>query len=138
MRYTLENGKTVVIPDKQIETAMQKLELTQAEAIQMWLEDNDYEENEEQMALDVKAKAVKIQHNAVSEKERKKSEKPRTVKVSDEKQALFSEILSNLQDVYHGKGENVTILKENKLIQVQIGEKIFKVDLIEQRPSKKS
>ena len=55
------------------------------------------------------------------------------VKVSDEKVTLFNEIRSNLEDVY----DFVEVLKENKLIQVKIGEKIFKVDLIEQRKPKK-
>ena len=62
-----------------------------------------------------------------------KPKKPRTVKISDEKVELFSEIRADLEDVYK---ENVTILKENKLIQVKIGEKIFKIDIIEQRPPK--
>ena len=65
-------------------------------------------------------------------KEKNKATKPKTVKVSDEKQGLFADILENLQENY----EKVEILKQNKLIQVQIGEKIFKIDLIEQRPKK--
>ena len=137
MRYTLKTGKTINISDEEIATAMKNLELTKEEAVQMWLEDNDYLENEEQNALDAKAKTVKIQHDAQSKDSRKKSEKLRTVKVSDEKQALFSEIRSNLDDVYHGEGERVTVLKENKLIEVRIGEKVFKIDIIEQRPAKK-
>lgn len=76
-----------------------------------------------------KAKENKIDHGASSGK--KKEGKPRTVKISDEKQMLFSEIWTNLFDVF---GENAQIAKENKLILVQIGEKTFKIDLIEQRP----
>ena len=41
---------------------------------------------------------------------------------------------NNLANVY---GENAKIEKENKLIIVKIGEKEFKVDLIEKRPPKK-
>lgn len=47
MRYTLENGKTINIPDKEIENHMKILELSKEEAIQLWLEDNEYEINEE-------------------------------------------------------------------------------------------
>ena len=134
MKYTLKNGKSVNIPDKEIEKSMKALDLTKEEAIEMWLEDNDYEVNEEQVALDEKAKKVKIQHGASAiDKTEQKEKKPRVVKISDEKQALFSEILSNLQDVY---GENVQIVKENKLLTVKIGVKTFKIDLIEQRPPK--
>ena len=133
MKYTLENGKVVNIPDKDIEKFMKSLDLTREEAIEMWLEDNDYEVNEEQVALDEKAKKVKINHGASAVDKSTKEKKERKVIVSDEKQALFSEILSNLQDVY---GENVQIVKENKLLTVKIGVKTFKIDLIEQRPPK--
>ena len=54
--------------------------------------------------------------------------------VSDEKKTLFSQILSNLQYDYK---ENVEVLNENKLIQCIINGKIFKIDIIEQRPPKK-
>jgi len=72
-----------------------------------------------------------------SEKPKKKAEKPRTVKVSDEKKNLFECILRNLDRCENVSRENVQVLKENKLISVQIGEKIFKIDIIEQRPAKK-
>jgi hypothetical protein len=112
---------------------MSLLDLSESDAIQTWLEDNDYEVNEEQNALDNKARQVKVKHDAQSEKPRKKSDKPKIVKVSDEKKSLFSEILTNLEDVYRNE---VEILKENKLIQVKIGNKVFKIDIIEQRPKK--
>ena len=137
MKYSLSNGKTVTIPDKEIEKAMQILELTHNEAVQMWLEDNDYEINEEQAKLDKKAKAVKIQHGAGATDKERKTPKERTVKVSDEKKELFATILRNLDRCEGVSRENVTVLKDNKLIQVQIGSKTFKIDLIEQRPPKK-
>lgn len=134
MKYTLKNGKVVNISDKEIEKSMKALELTKEEAIQMWLEDNDYEVNDEQVALDEKAKKVKINHQASAiDKTEKKEKKPRVVKISDEKQALFSDIYQNLVDIY---GESVEIVKENKLLTVKIGSKTFKIDLIEQRPPK--
>lgn len=134
MRYTLKNGKSVNIPDKEIEKSMKALDLTKEEAIEMWLEDNDYEVNEEQVALDEKAKKVKINHGASAvDKSEQKEKKPRVVKISDEKQALFSEILSNLEDVYPN---SVEVVKENKLLTVKIGSKTFKIDIIEQRPPK--
>ena len=134
MKYQLKNGKTVNIPDKELEKSMKALELTKEEAIQMWLEDNDYEVNEEQEELDSKAKKVKIQHGASAvDKSQPKEKKERVVKVSDEKQALFGEIYQHLTEVY---GENVEIVKENKLLVVKVAQKTFKIDLIEQRPKK--
>ena len=130
------NGKNIRIDDKQLDKLMKSLDLTKEEAIQMYLEDEGYIDNEEQLELDKKAKESGIMrtiHDAKDvEKEKKKTTKPKTVKVSDEKQELFADILENLQKLYG----NVTVLKQNKLIQVQIEEKIFKIDLIEQRPKK--
>ena len=133
MKYTLKNGKVVNIPDKEIEQSMKVLELTKEEAIEMWLEDNDYEVNEEQVALDEKAKKVKIQHGASAIDKQTKQKTERKVVASDEKQALFDNIYHNLVEIYGG---NVEIVKENKLLTLKIGQKTFKVDLIEQRPPK--
>lgn len=133
MKYTLPTGKTVNIPDKEIEQSMKALDLTKEEAIEMYLEDEGYLDNDEQIELNEKAKKVKIDHQASAiDKTEKKEKKIREVKVSDEKQSLFAEIVANLAE----NGRNYQILKENKLISVQIGEKIFKIDLIEQRKSK--
>lgn len=130
------NGKNIRIDDKQLDNLMKNLDLTKDEAIQMYLEDEGYLDNEEQLELEKKAKESGIMrtiHDAKDvEKEKKKTTKPKTVKVSNEKQELFADILENLQKLYG----NVTVLKQNKLIQVQIEEKIFKIDLIEQRPKK--
>lgn len=137
MRYTLENGKTINISDKEVENSMRLLELTKEEAIQLWLEDNDYLVNEELEELDAKAKKVKIDHGAQATKPRKKSEKPRTVKVSDAKKEFFSQLSQFLTNFSAENDANCTILKENKLFQVEFGGEIFKLDLIQQRKPKK-
>lgn len=135
MKYTLENGKVVNIPDNEIEYNMKALELSKEEAIDLWLEDNDYQVNDELEELDSKAKKVKIDHQASAiDKTEKKDRKPRTVKISDEKQELFDNIYHFLVETYGG---SVDILKENKLLTLKVGDKTFKVDLIEQRPPKK-
>lgn len=134
------NGKNIRIDDKQLDKLMKSLDLTKEEAIQMYLEDEGYLDNEEQLELDKKAKESGIMrtiHDAKDiEKEKKKTTKPKTVKVSDEKQHLFRNLKGFLEGYALNVEGNVEILKENKLIQVQIGEKIFKIDLIEQRPKK--
>ena len=135
MKYTLASGKEIKIPDIDIEKSMKNLELTKEEAIQMWLEDNDYEVNDEQIALDNKAKLVKIDHGAKNI-DKKSTSKPRTVKISDEKKELFDSILTNLDRCVPVERENITVLKENKLIEVRIGDKTFKIDIIETRQKK--
>jgi hypothetical protein len=132
---TYELGKRKIrIPDEDINKYMKNHGLTQDEAIQVWLEDEGYLENEEQEILETKAKENRITatiHEAGDKVKRKRST-PRTVKVSDEKQQLFNEITETLEV----SGLEFEILKENKLIQVKIGEKIFKIDVIEQRTKK--
>lgn len=84
----------------------------------------------EQTELEEKAKKIKIDHGARATTQKEK--KPRTVKISNEKQTLFSDIVGFLMGAY----DDVTVIKENKLIQVGVNGKTFKVDLIEQRAKK--
>lgn len=135
MRYTLPNGKTVNIPVATVEKNMRVLNISKEDAIAMWLDDNGYTVNEEQAELDAKASKEKISCDARTIEERKKSQ-PRTTKVSNEKKELFESIVQNLTRCVPVEQENIKILTENKLIQVKIGEKVFKIDLIEQRKPK--
>ena len=125
-------GKQIRIPNEEIAVAMKNLGLSEPEAIQMWLEDEGFLDNEEQEALCEKAKENKVRVQGEGLKERKPREKPKTVKVSDEKAQLFNEIVESLKE----NGRNFEISKQNKLILVKINEKVFKIDLIEQRTKK--
>ena len=138
MRYDF-NGKMVNIPDQEIEKSMKVLGLSKDDAIQMWLEDEGYLENEEQENLCKLAKENKITatiHQASGDKPKKQS-KPKTVKVSTEKQDLFTLLDVTLDDYCKEMGGERTILNPNKLIQVELNGKTFKIDLIEQRKPKK-
>ncbi len=128
------NGKLLNIPKKEIEKSMKLLDLSLTDAIQMWLEDEGYLDNEEQNHLCEVAKMNKITQNIhqAGERGRKSSQKPKTVKISPEKLLLFIQIQKMLEENY----ENVEILRENKLIQVETNGKILKIDLIEQRKPK--
>lgn len=135
MRYILENGKTVNIPDTEVDKNMKLLDISQADAVQLWLEDNEYEINEEQAKLDEKASKVKINHDARATKP-KTDRKPKNVKVSDEKQYVFRMMKAFLEGFCLDSGGELTILNENKLFQLKFGDKTFKIDLIEQKKSK--
>ena len=140
MKYELPNGKNINIPDAEIEKCMKFLDLSKEEAIEMWLEDEGYLENEEQEALVKKAKDSGILHTihgARADKKETKKQAPRTVKVSDEKKELFAEIVANLECFAEETNGKVRVEKENKLIIFEINEKTFKIDLIEQRAKKK-
>ena len=91
-------------------------------------------EAEEMATMELGAKQIKRYEQA--EKPRKKREKPKTVKTSDEKIALFNSILTNLDRCEGVERENITVVRENKLILVEINGKRFKIDLIETRQKK--
>ena len=81
---------------------------------------------------EMKAKANGTRNYIQSDKPRK-AKAPKTVVVSDEKMALFTTLWEALSENF---GENAQIVKQNKEISVQIGEKSFKIDLVEHRKPK--
>ena len=85
MKYNF-NGKEINIPDAEIEKSMKLLDISKEEAIEMWLDDNDYTENEEVEKLTEKAKEVKRYEKA--DKPRKATKKER--KVDEEKKNLLN------------------------------------------------
>lgn len=133
MRYTFEE-KTITIPDAELEKSMKLLDISKDEAIQMWLEDNDYCENEEVEILTAKAKENKaVQHGAVNaNKSRAATKRERKPDVEKE------EIISKLAEFLETIGTSVNITNKSKLIEFEIGENHYKVDLIKQRPPKKA
>jgi len=136
MIYKTTNGKSVSIPTKEIDNLMSTLGITENEAVELWLTDNGYEENEEQAELDEKASKVRIDKDAYTETEKKPRKKPE-IKVSDEKKALFDSILTNLTRCEGVELENIKVLNENKLIEVRINGITFKIDLVQCRKGKK-
>ena len=129
MIYKL-NGKQIVIPDKEIEKLINSIAETKEEAVQIWLDDHDFTVNEEQEELDNKAKKIKIKHEAgCGVSKPRKTVKP----VSAEKQSLFAELSAFSQKYCQENGGTCLILKNNKLIEIKIDGKSFKIDLIESR-----
>ncbi len=129
------NGKSIHIPDAEIQHSMKVLELSQEEAVQMWLEDNGYLTNETVEELTEKAKVNKVLKGAKSEKAMAKPTKPRERKPDIEKETLISEISTFLQ--MYG-ASSVEITNKSKIIEFNIGENHYKLDLIRQRAQKKS
>ena len=133
MEYNF-NGKNVKIPDQEIEKSMKCLDISKDEAIQLWLEDNDYCENAEAIALTEKAKKNHaVQHGAVNPNKSKSTTK-RERKPDLEKE----EVIHNLADFLQSYGYPVKSTNKSKLIEFEIGENHYKLDLIKQRPPKKA
>lgn len=130
MNYVLENGKTVRIPDAEIENNMRLLDISREEAIQMWLEDNDFQTNTEVEELTKKAKVNKINREAKADAPRKKAVRERKPDV--EKENLI-EMLANFLT---NAGYPAEITNKSKIIEFNVGENHYKLDLIRQRAKK--
>lgn len=134
MKYQLEN-KVIEIPDEEIKVSMKNLDLTENEAIQMWLEDEGYEVNEEQVALGKKVAESGIMrgiHGTGGGPQKNKAKRER--KPDEVKDGLVEGLKGWLEEQEY---ENVQIVKTGKLITFEIDGVTFKLDLIRQRPPKK-
>lgn len=91
------------------------------------------EEATEMAKMEIGAKDVKLYAHSENADGEPKTRAKRTTKVSEEKSTLFNIIKDMLQEQF---GDNATVIKDNKEINVIINDKQFKVDLIEHRKSK--
>ena len=133
MEYKTKKGKKVNIPDDEIDTLVDKLDLSIAEACELWLEDNALQVNEEQEELDKKAKASRITatiHEAKATKERKER------KVVRKEDTTKENIIKALAERREELATEVKIENVGKLITFKLGEDSFKLDLIRQRKPK--
>lgn len=132
MQYEL-NGKKIRIPDTEISHYMTSMQLTKEEALQVWLEDEGYLDNEEQNALDKKAKENRITatiHQAKAQTT--KTQRERVRKADPTK----TEIITATAEMLKSLAEDVTIVNDTKVITFRIGADTYKFDLIRNRPPK--
>lgn len=127
MKYNFK-GKVLNIPDAEIEKNMKALEISRDEAIEMWLDDNDYIENEEAEALTEKAKVIK--RYETSDKPRKKVTKER--KVDEEKKHLINILVTALGN----EVRNISVKNEAE-ISFLCNENSYTIKLVKHRPPKK-
>ena len=129
-------NKEVKVPEEEIKKNMKILDITEEEAIQMYLEDEGYEVNEEVEKLTKKAKENNIKIRGDSDKPRAKRNVERKANpVKEEVIQILAQTLANYGNlnIYNVKVENV-----GKLITFNVGERQFKLDLVEKRPPKAS
>lgn len=132
MKYQIKN-KEINIPDKEIENLMKTLDLTEQEAIETWLDDNDYTTNEQVEELTKKAKVngttkIKARENIENKKiERERKENPT-------KALIIAELFEKLQQI-----DNISQLKvenKEKLITFRLNGNDYKLDLVQKRQKK--
>ena len=138
MLYTLENGKSVNIPDKDLDNFQKTLDISREEAIEMWLDDNDYTTNETVEELTEKAKKNRISatiHGAKAENADKKARKPREKKENPLKRQIIDAIFSGIINNIKTDGE-VIITNAEKYIDFNVDGLEFTVNLVQHRPKK--
>lgn len=127
---TLDNGKVVKCSSEWVKKSMKALDTDLEDVLLMFLEDNDYLENEEQKELDNKAKTNKVKQVVKSDKPRAKTTRER--KPNPTKEMLISTIAKALENV----ATDVIIENVGKIITCKVDGKDFKIDLTEKRVKK--
>ena len=125
------NGKDVNVNEKEVNKLVEVLGISEEEAIQTWLEDNDYEVNEEVAELTKKAKENKITatiHGA--QKVRTKKEVVR--KEDPDKEWLIQQFAETLGKL----GISYEVTNIGKIIEFEYNNNSYKIDLVKRRPAK--
>lgn len=134
IKYELDENVFVNIPREEIERMMTGLGVTEDDACWIWCEDNGKVINEEQEELTKKAKDNRITatiHQAKNEntKPRKKAER----KPDQTKESLINGLAKYLAEIV----ENVQVVNVGKIIEFDLQNEHYKLDLIRQRKPKK-
>ena len=134
MKYELDNGRTINIPDKDIENLQKSLDISYNEAVLTWLSDNDYISDDTVEELSEKAKKNRITatvHQAKAENSLKKGRKPREKKENPLKKEIIETIFTALSEKYNAKVTNA-----EKYIDFSVDGLEFTVNLVQHRPKK--
>lgn len=134
INITLENDKVVKVATEWVNRSMKALNTDIEDVLLMWLEDNEYLDNEEQNELDQKAKNNKSNKivKAKSNEPKKKTQKERVRKENPTKEKIISEIAKILPEF----ATNVNVENAGKIITFSIGNDDFKLDLTQKRKKK--
>ena len=128
------NERTVAINKDEIARTMKSLNLRGkeglAEAIDVYLDDHDLLANEERVALDTKAKAVKINHDTGRKTKKGGGRKPDLAK-----EKLLTQLFEalNISDL---EFDNLAIANKNNEITFSIGEIEYSIKLIKHNVKK--
>lgn len=138
MKYELDNGRTINIPDKDLENLQKKLHISYNEAVYTWLVDEEYISDPTVEELSEKAKKNRITatvHQAKSTNSQKKERKPREKKENPLKKQI-------IEAIYAGIADNITVddkiivTNNEKYIDFSVNGLEFTVNLVQHRPKK--
>lgn len=130
MKYII-GKKEIDIPEKEIDKLMDSLDISEDEAVQTWLFDNDYIENEEEAILTKKAKDNRITATIHEAKDITKTRAKRNVERKEDvdKEMIIAAVANMLQEM--GIKGNVT--NKSKIVEFEYNGNEYKIDLIRRR-----
>lgn len=134
---TLENGKVVKAMTSYLENMVKNLDIDMDEAVLTWLEDEGYLVNEEQEELVQKSKENKslaAARKGVRDGAKEKKKVVRTVKENPVKEEIILNLVEKLNSIE--KVSEIVIENKSKIITFKVGDREFKLDLIEKRKPK--
>ena len=133
MRY-----KNYEIPNKEIDSLMDKLDISLEEACELYLSDHELVENETVEELTKKAQKNRVTNTIHSAKGEKKDRKPREKKENPLKKEIIDAIryyFSN-KDNINFTIEELTVRNDEKYIDFVSNGRSFTINLVEHRKKK--
>jgi len=127
------------VPDKEVDALMEKMDISLADACELWLSDHDMVENETVKELSKKATKNRITATIHDAKGEKKERKPREKKENPLKKQIISGIHDYfLDEIGHIFDKNTTIFVRNdeKYIDLEVNGRSFTINLVEHRKKK--
>ena len=132
---TLENGKVVKASTEYLNKMCDNLDIDFDEAVNTWLEDEDYLVNDEQKELTEKAKEHKELVGAKkAARTTKKTQKERVVKENPTKELVITKLFEAVSAI--DGATDVVVENKAKLITFSLNGEQFKIDLVQKRKSK--
>lgn len=130
MKYII-GKKEIDIPEKEIDKLMDSLDISEDEAVQTWLFDNDYIENEEEAILTKKAKDNRITATIHDAKDITKTRVKRNVERKEDvdKEMIIAAVANMLQ----GMGIKGKVTNKSKIVEFEYNGNEYKIDLIRRR-----
>lgn len=130
MKYII-GKKEIDIPEKEIDKLMDSLDISEDEAVQTWLFDNDYIENEEEAVLTKKAKDNRITATIHDAKDITKTRAKRNVERKEDvdKEMIIAAVANMLQ----GMGIKGRVTNKSKIVEFEYNGNEYKIDLIRRR-----
>ena len=135
MKYEYE-GKVYNIPDEEIDRNVEQLDISIAEACEMYLADHDLIKDEIVEKLSEKATKNRVTGTIHGAKGEKKERKAREKKENPLKKEIIQAILKGIAENISTDGE-IIVTNDEKYIDFNVNDREFTVNLVEHRKNKK-